>query len=516
MLRTSRTCLRLFAVLWLFFGGIGFAQSPGASPEREAVIAQISDTHIEWKKAPEAAENLRKVVALVNARHPDAVIVTGDIGEGAAGRRRARAILSHLTAKVYFVPGNHDVWVPHGNYDVTAEGVAQWRREFGPDYYQFRIGSARFFVLDSELLGGFEPSSDGTPLPLSTKAKEESRKMLGWLEAIAVERNKANENNPVFVIQHIPLMRTEGVPEDPFFVVQAPYSDQELELLHRLGVLHLFAGHWHRAKVFAAEGITEHVAPATTRSRRPLGFALHKIAPSGEVTTTFISLSGEPFNSEAADRGPTSSHPQATEAPPAEPLAITTESLPKAALRQNYFFELQRGGGTPPWRWELIGGALPPGITLDASGRLTGATASVGDFHFTVKVTDAAQPPHAASREFLLKVVAPLTVEWKPYPRTDGNNAIRGAVLATNGTDDPFDLTFIAVAVNEIGKAFALGYQHFTLAPDSSSPQLDFGSTLPAGKYVVHVDAVAEVPSRNAIFRARLQTPEALAVTGLP
>ena len=77
-------------------------------------------------------------------------------------------------------------------------------------------------------------------------------------------------------------------------------------------------------------------------------------------------------------------------------------------------------------------------------------------------------------------------------------------------------MTFITVAVNPIGKAFALGYQHFTLAPESTSQQLDFGSTLPAGKYVVHVDAVAEVPSKNVIHRARLQTSTPLTLTGLP
>lgn len=199
------------------------------------------------------------------------------------------------------------------------------------------------------------------------------------------------------------------------------------------------------------------------------------------------------------------------------PLSITADSLPKAALRQNYFFELRARGGTPPLHWQAVGGALPPGITLDAAtGRLAGMAKSVGEFPFTVKVADSSAPPQTATRDLVLQVVAPLTVEWRQYPVVEGNNAIRGAVRVTNGTRDAVDLTFIAVAVNEVGKAFALGYQHFTLAADSASPQLDFGSALPAGKYVVHGDAVAEVPSAGAIHRARLQTSEVLSVTGLP
>ncbi len=202
---------------------------------------------------------------------------------------------------------------------------------------------------------------------------------------------------------------------------------------------------------------------------------------------------------------------------PGEGLAIATESLAQATLHHNYFQELKARGGTVPLHWQIASGALPPGLTLEAaSGRIAGAATSPGDYRFTVQVADAAQPPQVATREFVLRVVAPLVMEWKLYPRVEGDKTLRGSVVITNGTGDAFDMTFIAVAVDGIGKAWALGYQHFTLPPASSSPTINFSSTLPAGKYVVHVDAVAEVPSRNAIYRARRQTAEALTLTGLP
>src|SRR5947209_6597553 len=47
----------------------------------QLTIAQISDIHIGEKHAPHAFDNLRKTVDMVNERHPDAVIVSGDIGE---------------------------------------------------------------------------------------------------------------------------------------------------------------------------------------------------------------------------------------------------------------------------------------------------------------------------------------------------------------------------------------------------------------------------------------------------
>jgi hypothetical protein len=86
-------------------------------------------------------------------------------------------------------------------------------------------------------------------------------------------------------------------------------------------------------------------------------------------------------------------------------------------------------------------------------------------------------------------------------------------VVVSNGTKDAFDLTVIVVAVNEIGKAFALGYQRFDLRPQTKEMEIKFGSTMPRGQYVIHADAIADVPDKNAIYRDRLQTPQALVVT---
>lgn len=200
-----------------------------------------------------------------------------------------------------------------------------------------------------------------------------------------------------------------------------------------------------------------------------------------------------------------------------EPLAIRTETLSKATLRQRYGAMLRAQGGTAPFSWEVIAGDLPPGLQLEkASGMLTGVPNATGEFHFTIRIRDAGQPMQAADRAFILRVTAPLTLQWKVYPVTENNNAVRGAAQVTNGTEDSLDLTFIVVAVNEIGKAFALGYQRLQLGPEQDTPEFAFGSTLPAGKYTVHVDAVAEVPARNLIYRARLQSDAPLSLTGLP
>lgn len=194
------------------------------------------------------------------------------------------------------------------------------------------------------------------------------------------------------------------------------------------------------------------------------------------------------------------------------PLAITTErTLPKAILSAKYETKLTATGGLSPRTWELIAGRLPPGMNLDpVSGVLSGAPTELGQFRFAVEVSDSQDPPDTRTREFTLAVISALVVEWKTVPAVTADG-IAGSVRLANHTANDFDLTMIIVAVNEIGKAFVLGYQHFIFAAQTTVPEIPFSASLPQGDYTVHADAIAEVPENNSIYRARLQTSEPLA-----
>jgi hypothetical protein len=202
---------------------------------------------------------------------------------------------------------------------------------------------------------------------------------------------------------------------------------------------------------------------------------------------------------------------QARPSPQPPPLTILTETLPRGAVTSSYLFELKAQGGTEPRTWKIEEGTLPPGMELSESGVLSGTPSAVGEFRFRLSVTDSSPRPNTLARWFVLRVVPALRISWKQPPRLK-SDAISGSVEVTNATDDDFDLTVIVVAVNEVGKAFALGYQHFKLARQTENLSIDFGSTLPRGDYIVHADAVAEIEPRNLIHRSRLQTPEALRV----
>jgi Putative Ig domain len=194
------------------------------------------------------------------------------------------------------------------------------------------------------------------------------------------------------------------------------------------------------------------------------------------------------------------------------PLEITTDNaLPKAILATSYEAKLRATGGMPPRTWEIIAGKLPPGLNLDpVSGTISGTPMALGQFRFAVEVSDSDDPQETRSREFAVSVVSALTLEWKRAPAVTPDG-LAGAIKLANQTRNDVDLTMIVIAVNEIGKAFVLGYQHFTFAAQTTMPEIAFGSGLPRGSYIVHADVIAEVPGKNSIYRARLQTSDPLA-----
>jgi len=292
----------------------------------QVTIAQISDTHLGEAHSPHAFDNLRRTVDMVNARHPDAVIVSGDVGENYDEWLRARGILKWLHAPVYYAPGNHDV---HSN------DVEKYREVFGPDYYRFQVKGVTFLVIDSQLLGNFDQFDAQSPQPMPSQTEAESQKMLSWLsrqgaggnqddrskrrhwwnrgsgqnddrrQADADDRRNNDADgddrggNIVIGIQHIPAERGDNIPPDPkpYWVINEPYRSREVNLLHKLGVRHMLVGHWHVGNIFERDGITWHVAPSTSRLlpwSTPLGFAMHTISPKGDVKTEFVSINAEP------------------------------------------------------------------------------------------------------------------------------------------------------------------------------------------------------------------------------
>lgn len=196
----------------------------------------------------------------------------------------------------------------------------------------------------------------------------------------------------------------------------------------------------------------------------------------------------------------------------ANSLVILNDSLlPETYPRANYAVAFRVRGRTSDLRWHLEKGTLPPGLKLEDQGQLHGQPQRAGEYHFAISVTDSGTQ-QAVQKEFTVRVVEAITVNWKAPARVNANR-IEGSVLVSNTTADDVDLTFIVEAVAENGRATAIGYQHFPLAHATKDMELPFGESLPSGAYLVNVDVVAEVASRNQIYRQRLQMPQRLRIT---
>ena len=71
------------------------------------------------------------------------------------------------------------------------------------------------------------------------------------------------------------------------------------------------------------------------------------------------------------------------------PSITAPDTLPAATQATAYDQALTATGGTEPYVWSINSGTLPAGLSLDATGHLTGTPTETGTFPITVTVSDA-------------------------------------------------------------------------------------------------------------------------------
>ena len=71
-----------------------------------------------------------------------------------------------------------------------------------------------------------------------------------------------------------------------------------------------------------------------------------------------------------------------------ENLLITTTSLPDSVVGSAYSSAIAATGGNGSYTWSVSSGSLPSGLSLSATGTISGTSTTVGEFTFTVGVTD--------------------------------------------------------------------------------------------------------------------------------
>ena len=136
----------------------------------------------------------------------------------------------------------------------------------------------------------------------------------------------------------------------------------------------------------------------------------------------------------------------------ANPLAITTTTLPAGATALPYNDTLNATGGFGTLTWNLTTGSLPPGVTLTAAGVLSGTPTASGTFTFTVTLTDSSTPQQTAASAFSIVVgaVASANLTFVQQPtQTAGGQGISPAVTVrvTDNTGAVVGSVVVAVAI---------------------------------------------------------------------
>lgn len=145
--------------------------------------------------------------------------------------------------------------------------------------------------------------------------------------------------------------------------------------------------------------------------------------PTEAVTTelSFVATSGSESGSKALTLRVT------------EDLAVTTDSLPAAAVGTSYSQQLGAAGGDGNYSWALTSGSLPSGITLADSGLLSGTPSSSGISTFGVRVVSAGD---TAVATFDLEVQEPVVITTESLPVGYPDTPYEAILEATGGSGE--------------------------------------------------------------------------------
>jgi hypothetical protein len=83
----------------------------------------------------------------------------------------------------------------------------------------------------------------------------------------------------------------------------------------------------------------------------------------------------------------------------------TPSSLASCIVGAAYSQTLLAAGGTSPFHWSITGGTVPPGLTLNSAGAITGTPSVKGDFQMRIEVADSAVPAQIAAKTLYLKIL---------------------------------------------------------------------------------------------------------------
>jgi len=116
-------------------------------------------------------------------------------------------------------------------------------------------------------------------------------------------------------------------------------------------------------------------------------------------------------------------------------VSITTTTLPNGIVDTSYSVVIQASGGCTPYKWAVVSGMLPAGVTATPSSKttsldLTGTPSNAASYSFTISVTGCGKHVSTMAYAVVIQAAAVHVVDlsWNASTSQDiaGYNVYRG------------------------------------------------------------------------------------------
>jgi hypothetical protein len=184
------------------------------------------------------------------------------------------------------------------------------------------------------------------------------------------------------------------------------------------------------------------------------------------------------------------------------PLAIAGSTLPNGTVDQGYASQLQATGGVGSRTWSQVGGTLPPGLSLDATGAVTGTPTAIGTYTFKARVqTDT----ETVDSDVSITIDAPVQITATTLPTVTVGGSL-SQLLAATGGDGLFRWSQVSGELPAGITVSAAGLVSGTVSPSATAGTYSFT--------VLASDGAGGTDTR--VFTLKVLSPVAVATRSLP